>query len=185
MKKTASAIVLAALAIASSGAMAGGFVSGSVGQGHIDESCDGVPSCDTTDTAFKLVGGYQNQSGFGGEIGYISFGKAKLSGYGVSGEIKATALTLGIAYQATNQESDFGLNFRFGAANVKADLQASYAGYSVSDSETNWAPYFGIGLSYAFTKAVSLVVAADFSKAEYDGAKDDVRAITLGLRFDF
>ena len=185
MKKTASAIVLAALAIASSGAMAGGFVSASVGQGHIDESCEGWPSCDTTDTAFKFVGGYQSPSGLGGEIGYISFGKAKLADGGLSGEAEATALTLGIAYQA-NLGSDFGLNFRFGLANVKADLKATYAGFgSISDSETNWAPYFGIGLSYSFSKVVSLVAAADFSKAEYDGAKDDVRAITLGLRFDF
>jgi OOP family OmpA-OmpF porin len=186
MKKIASVITLAALALATSGAMAqSAYVSGAVGQGEFDESCDGVPNCDTTGTAFKLIGGYQAANGLAGEIGYISFGKAKLSGYGVSAEAEAGGLTLGLAYQA-NLGSDFGLNFRFGAAAVKTELSASAAGYgSVSESETNWAPYFGIGASYAFTKTVSMVLSADFSKAEFDGAKDDVRAITLGLRFDF
>lgn len=185
MKKIALILAMAGASLFSTGAMAQVYVSGAVGASEIDVECDGASTCDTKDTAFKLVGGYEFGNGFAAELGYANFGKAKAAEPGVSLEAKASALMLGVAYQAQINQ-DWGLNFRLGIASVKAEISGSVAGVgSASDDDSSTQPYYGLGVNYAVAKNVKLEFGADFTKAEYAGEKADVRAITIGVRYAF
>src|SRR3954468_3942309 len=65
----------------------GWLVGGSIGQSKIKVDCPAVASCDDTDTAFRVFGGYDFNKNFGAELGYTDLGKVTFSG----GDIKATA----------------------------------------------------------------------------------------------
>ncbi|MGA0611238.1 porin family protein [Caldimonas sp. KR1-144] len=185
MKKTALALAFAGASLASTGAMAQVYVLGGVGSGNIDVDCAGAAQCDKSDTAYKFVGGYSFGNGFSAELGYTNYGKAKASDSGIRAELEANALQIGAAYQAP-LATDWGLNLRLGLARMKTEISGSIAGVgSGSDSDTTTQPYFGIGVNYAFSKQVKVELGADFSKAEFDGDKGNVRAVTVGLRYDF
>lgn len=185
MKKIALALALAGASLFSTGAMAQAYVSAAVGASEIDVDCEGASTCDTKDTAFKLVGGYDFGNGFAAELGYADFGKAKAADGGLSAQFKASGITLGVAYQAQFNQ-DWGLNLRAGIVNMKAEISASAAGVgSGSDDDTTTQPYFGIAVNYALAKNVKLELGADFTKAEYAGEKADVRAVSVGVRYAF
>jgi hypothetical protein len=185
MKKIALTLIAASATLLSTGAFAQGYVSAAVGQSKVDLGCSGAETCDSTGTAFKLVGGYPLGNGWAGELGYINFGKAKAADAGDSLELKANAITLGAAYQFQFSPA-FGANFRLGVGAIKTKASATLAGIgSGSESETKAKPYFGLGLNYALSKTTKLELGADFTKAEIEGEKEDVRAVTFGVRFDF
>lgn len=185
MKKFAFAAVVAAASTLSSAAMAQAYVSAAVGQGHLDADCTGVASCDNTGTAAKVTGGYTFAPGFAAELGYLSFGKAKASDGPVSVDIKLEGFTVGVAFRAPLGEK-FGFSARAGAARLKSKVHGTVTGIgSASDAETHTKPYFGIGVDYVFNKNFRLEAGADFSKAELYDEKADVRAVTIGARFDF
>jgi OmpA-OmpF porin, OOP family len=185
MKKIASALAIAGACLFSTGAMAQAYVSGAIGASEVDLDCEGAATCDTKDTAFKLVGGYDFGNGFAAELGYADFGKAKAADGGISAELKASGITLGVAYQAQFNQ-DWGMNLRAGIINVKAEISGTVAGVgSASDDDTTTQPYFGIAVNYALAKNVKLELGADFTKAEYAGEKADVRAVSIGVRYAF
>jgi outer membrane protein W len=185
MKKITIAIAAAAGSFISTGAMAQVYVSAAVGQSHVNADCSGVASCDNNDTAYRATGGYTFGNGLSAELGYISFGKAKASNPGLSAELKADAVTLGVAYRAA-LSPNWGLGVRGGIASVKTTVSGTIAAFgSGSDSQTKAQPYFGIGASYAVTSKFSIEANADFSRAQFDDEKGDVRALTLGARYAF
>lgn len=185
MKKIATALAVAAAALLSNAAMAQGYTGASFGSGHVNVECDDGLNCDNSGTAFKVLSGYQFGNGFAGELGYLSFGKAKASAPGVSLEVEAAGFLLAAAYHA-EVARNFSLTARVGLMSLKTEISASVAGLgSASDSETNTKPYFGIAATYALTKAWKVELAADFSRAEYEGEDASVRAVTAGARFEF
>jgi OOP family OmpA-OmpF porin len=185
MKNIRLALIACALTLISFGAMAQSvYVVGGVGFGNVD-ACEGVSNCDSSNTALKLVGGYEFGRGFAVELGYIDFGTAHVSSGSLTADFKVKAPTFGVAYTAPLSNA-VGLNLRLGVANLKSNISVSVAGLGgASDSETKSAPYYGIGIQFAVAQNVRLVAAADFSRAEYHGEKADVRAITVGVRVDF
>ena len=96
-KVTIAALGLAAAALALPAAaqmsMSSGYVGGSLGQSKFKADC-GPFSCDKNDTSFRLFGGYQFTRNIAAELGYTDLGKLKVSGFGLSGEVKATAWDL-------------------------------------------------------------------------------------------
>jgi OmpA-OmpF porin, OOP family len=185
MKKIAIALAAVAASLISTGAMAQAYVSGAVGQGHTNVDCSGTTSCSNNGTAYRLIGGYGFSNGLAAELGYLSFGKAEASVSGVSAELKAKAVTLGVAFRA-KVASDWELGARVGVASVKTTISGSVAGFgSGSDSQTKAQPYVGIGAGYALTKNLTLEASADFSRAQYEDEKADVRALMVGARYTF
>lgn len=67
----------------------GAYLGLSVGQSKVKDVNCGSLSCDKTDTAFKIFGGYQFSRYIAAEAGYTDLGKVKGSGPGVSVEIKS------------------------------------------------------------------------------------------------
>ncbi len=185
MKKILIAAALFASAFISTSAMAQAYVSGDIGTGHANFDCDGATSCKKNDTAFKITGGWKLGSGFSAEVGYIDFGKTTASDSTTSVKIKPTAWTLGAAYEY-NFTPEFAGTVRLGVASVKTKVDASIAGVgSGSDSDTKTEAYYGLGVNYAIVKNVKLEAAVDFSRLDYSSQQANVRAITVGVRYDF
>ncbi|MBC7992076.1 MAG: hypothetical protein H7Z15_02380 [Rhizobacter sp.] len=114
----------------------------------------------------------------------MDFGKTKASGFGGSVEVGVSAVTVGGAVKG-NFTPDFAGHLRLGIASVKTEGKATSGFYNYSASETKAQPYFGLGLSYAFSNTLAMEVGADFTKAELEGGSNNVRAYTVGLRVSF
>jgi OOP family OmpA-OmpF porin len=189
MKKYVMGVVAAAAALLSTGAMAQGYISFAGGQSNADVDCTGTLSCDNNDTALKVVGGYKFENGFALELGYVDFGKAQarvyLAPYTVDVAFESQAFTFGGSFPM-NFTPEFAANFRIGVASVKTEGTVSVPTYGIyKESDSAAAPYFGLGLSYAFTTNVAGEVGVDFTKAEITGEKYDLRTVTAGVRFTF
>ena len=184
MKRTAFAILALATSMVSGTAFAQAYVAAAVGSAKADIDCAGTVSCDNTGTGLKVIGGYKFTPNLAGELSYFDFGKARASVNMppvANLELTAKAFALGVAFSGNFNDAVYGVA-RLGVASVKSEVTVVGAG---SDSETKAQPYFGLGLGYRFSKALSVELGADFSKAEYSGEKADVRMISLGLNYAF
>ncbi len=185
MKKWVGGLITISALLLSGGAMAQGYASFAAGQSKHVDGCTGFPgSCDDSGSSFKLAGGYYFADGVGLELGFVDFGKTKASGFGGTVEVAVSAVTVGGAFKG-NFTPDFAALLRLGIASVKTEGKFSSGFYNYSASETKAQPYFGLGLSYAFSKNLALEVGADFTKAELEGGSNNVRAYTVGLRVSF
>src|SRR5438270_755411 len=94
MSASSSARAPWATAAAAQGMMGGFYIGGGVGQSKAEDWCGNTfpgLSCDRTDTAWKLFGGYQINRNIAAELAYTNFGKFKASAFGISDEAKAQA----------------------------------------------------------------------------------------------
>lgn len=188
MIKAVSSIIAAALMLASN-AFAQGYVGAALGPTHLNDDCAGTTSCDLGGFGMKLFGGYRLNPTWAAEVNYFDFGKAEatgnVSGATVSAAIKGTAFGIGLVGSAPAAANWTGL-FRFGVAQVKAEVSGSVGSQSVpSDSDTSTQAYIGVGLSYAITKNLSIDGAGDWSKARWGDSSADVRLISIGLTYGF
>ena len=186
MKKWVGGLITVSALLLSGGAMAQGYATFAVGQSKHVDSCAGFSgSCEDSDSAFKLAGGYNFAGGVGLELGFVDFGKTKASWWsGTTASVQVSALTLGGAFKA-NFTRDFAGHLRLGVASVKSEGKAANGFYTYTASETKAQPYFGLGLSYAFSNTLALEGGADFTKSELEGGTTNMQAFTLGLRVSF
>ena len=184
MKKIAIALPVAAASFASTSAMAQNYVYGAIGASDVDIDCVGAASCDTKGTAFKLGFG-RDFGGWGLELGYADFGKAKVSDSGITAEARAQGVMLAAAWLPQLSEN-WGLAARGGVGYLKTRISGSISGVgSASDSEWNLAPYLGLGINYALTKSAKVELSVDFTRGEFQDEKADLRAVSLGFRYSF
>ena len=186
-KHLSAALALLTFSVAASAQTAYGLASVGVSQSSFD--CLGAPSCDKSDVAFKLMGGYKFTPNFAGEVGYFDFGKQKLSGGGASVDYQNSAWGIGVAYL---QDIGPAWNFvgRIGVAQVKTKLNASVQGVgSASDSDSNAAVYAGLSIGYKLSKTVSVDGAWDFSRGKYNkngiDESGNLNAFSVGMTFGF
>ena len=184
-------VLLAGAALALSGAVsAQTYATISFGSSSIKVDCAGAQTCDKSDTAFKLLGGYKFTPNVAVEAGYMSFGKAKIRDSGDSLDVGVTGFGVGVAF---HQDLSANWNFvgRLGLAQMKTKLDASIAGLgSASDSDSNAQLYGGLGVGYKINKQVSIDGAWDFTKGKYnkngaDPGSGNVNALSVGLTFAF
>jgi OOP family OmpA-OmpF porin len=166
----------------------GWYVGGSVGQSKVrDVDCTGG-SCDTKDTAFRILGGYQINRNFAAELGYHDLGKVTFSAPGVSADIKANAWELvGLgAYPFANQFSVYG---KFGAYHGESKISAAVAGLgSGSLKETNTDLTFGLGAQYDVSR--ELGVRGEWQRyknvgGDNTGGKSDIDVLSIGAIWRF
>ena len=99
------------------------------GLSELSSDCTGTTTCDKTDVAVKLIGGYRFTPSFAGELSYFHLGKATASVGSVSGEVKNAAYGAGVAYHADGPESHFVA--RIGAARVTTKVNGTIAGVEI------------------------------------------------------
>jgi OOP family OmpA-OmpF porin len=181
-------IGLAALLLGAT-AWAQGYGVVSAGMSRLSADCSGIASCDKTDTAFKLMGGYKFNPNVAVEVGYFDFGKATASDSTQSLSIKTSAFGGGIAYHQ-DLSSDWNFVARVGLAQVKTKISATLTGYgSASDSDNNVNAYVGLGVGYKLSKATSVDFAWDVTRSKYNkgglNESGNVSAFSVGLTFAF
>jgi OOP family OmpA-OmpF porin len=183
----AAAAVISPLAAAQD---SGWYIGASVGQSTFKDSCSGLPggvSCDDSDTAFGVFGGYQFNKYFGGELGYTDLGKTQASGLGASADIKAKAFEL-LAVGTFPITEQFSIYGKLGFFRWDVDASASGPGGGVSQSESGTDLTYALGVQYNFTKKFGV-------RAQYQQYKDagdaattgegDINVISVGIVYKF
>jgi OmpA-OmpF porin, OOP family len=183
-----STLFAASMALAGMAQAQEGYVGLGVGQSRADVDCTGTLSCDKTDTAFKLYGGYMFMPNFGVEGGYHNLGKFKATFVDnvlgtVNSEFKGDGFALfGVAAYPIDQFSVFG---KLGFASTKIKLSASAAGASASQSDRSTNVAWGLGAGYKFTKELGARAEFERFRAEFQGEKDDINVFSIGLQYSF
>jgi len=174
-------LLTALIAMAGSvGAHAEGiYVGVAAGGTNTDIDCNGVPSCDKSDTGFKLFGGYKLTENIAVEAHYADFGKATLSGNGASIDVKMSGFGIGAAYLG-DFTPDWNGVVRAGVARNKVKLDGA-----ASDSESKTKAYIGAGVGYKLTKEVALTAAVDYTEGEIQGDKAKATLYTIGVNYSF
>jgi OmpA-OmpF porin, OOP family len=204
MKKTLLSLAAGLALLATSGAYAQGYIGGAFGWTEIDADCSGTTKCDTSDTGYKVYGGYRFANQFAVELVYFDWGKATASigpeavparsrdvpmvTGSFSADLTAKGVGLGVAYFLPFSPEWSGVA-RLGVTQTDAKLSASYSGDSGSVSNKDPYAYYGLGVAYHFNKNLALTADADFSRAKFgaEGTYDtaNVRLLSLGLSFMF
>lgn len=145
-----------ALPAAAQTSMSKFYAGATLGQSTAKDACNDLAgtgiSCDDSDTAFKIFGGYQINRNFAAELGYADLGKVKAEALGLTEEVKSTAWDLSLigSYPINEQFSVFG-RLGFYMADVKDDTNF---GFSASNSNSDLT--YGLGARYDVTQNLGL-----------------------------
>ena len=171
--------VLSALAMASAPVAAqveeerGIYLGGSAGGGASKKACDGALTCDETDKAFKLFGGYQFNRNVAFEMGYAGLGDYVADGT----ETRVRAIDAVALFTAPVSQR-FAIIGRFGA--YRSHVEAS----GVINSATHNTS-FTWGLGVLFNVSRSLGLRAEWQHYPDIGGggtrQDDIDFLSLGL----
>lgn len=140
----------------------------------------GFPS-DNKDTSYNIYGGSYFNNNFGVELGYTDFGKVNRGG----GETEAEGINLSLVGRLPMSNS-FNLLGKVGTTYGRTRVSASPASGLATGTESDWGVSYGIGAEWAFTPALSAVLAWDEHNLKFVGSgKDRVSTTSLGLRYRF
>jgi OOP family OmpA-OmpF porin len=176
----ASAMVLAGPAFAQEQ----GFYAGvHIGQVKADVDCTGASTCDDSDSAWRILGGYQFNKNLAAELGYSDGGEVSLAGGGISASIETKLWEL-VAVGSWPFTQNFSAYGKLGM--YRADTDLSGTGVT-SESESNTGLTYGLGVRWDFTKNLG-------ARAEYQIYSDvggdnigesDVDVISVGVIWKF
>lgn len=185
LKKVSIALAIFSLSAAAS---AQGYGVVSVGSSKFSLDCSGATTCDKSDTAYKLLGGYKLNPNLAVEAGFFDFGKARASDATTSATIKVSAFGGGVAWHQ-DLAPDWNFVGRLGLAQVKTKIGGTLGSVTVSDSDNSVQPYVGLGVGYKLSKNMSLDLAWDASRGKYDknglNESGNVNAVSVGMTFGF
>lgn len=158
------------------------YVGISVGSAEQKVSLDGY-DISKSDTAFQIVGGYRITPNVAVEIGYTHFGKAEISGNGLSVSSKPQALHVA-AVGSYNFTKEFAITGKLGAAHARTKLEGTGV---PSDTETHNSLVYGVGVSYAISPVVSLTAEyQNFGKLiSEDGGDLKAHLVSVGVHYNF
>lgn len=140
----------------------------------------GFPS-ENKDTSYNIYGGSYFNNNFGVELGYTDFGKVNRGG----GQTEAEGINLSLVGRLPMSNS-FNLLGKVGTTYGRTRVSASPASGLATGTESDWGMSYGIGAEWAFTPALSAVLAWDEHNLKFVGSgKDRVSTTSLGLRYRF
>jgi OOP family OmpA-OmpF porin len=163
------------------------YAGGSIGQTTASDGCSGiiVPgiTCNDSDTAWRILGGYRINPNFSVELGYQDLGKVRATGFGVNGEVTANVWEL-VAVGTLPLRNRFSIYGKLGGYRGDTELRSN-AGFSGSDTNTDLT--FGIGGRYDFTPQVAF--RAEYQTYQSVGGDtvgtSDFDVISVGALFNF
>jgi OOP family OmpA-OmpF porin len=166
---------------AMTGPDSGWLVGGQVGQSKIKLDCPAGVSCDDTDTAFRVFGGYDFNKNFGVELGYADLGKVTVSALGLSGDVKATAWDI-MAVGRIPVFQNFDLYGKLGWYFADSKSSGALGGSSESNNDFTYA----IGAAYNFNKNLSVRLEwQQYSSVGSDSSNGDVDVYGIGVVYRF
>jgi OOP family OmpA-OmpF porin len=177
---------LAALALSFAGlsAHAQGYAGIGIGQSRADIDCTGTITCDRTDTAWKLYGGYMFHPNFGGQAEIYRQGRANFSaslgdGTTATGEFKGEGVGLyGLAIARDGIWSVFG---KAGVLSSRITGAARIQDLSASRRETHTHFGWGAGVGVDWTKNLGARLEYERLRGRLLGESVDVDQVTAGL----
>lgn len=161
----------------------GWYAGGSIGQSKADCDVSTFPgaSCDDTDTAFRVFGGYTFNKYLGAELGYADLGKVTATVGSLSAEIKSTAWDI-VAVGTIPVADKFSLYGKLGF--YQGDSKASGV---ASGSDSSSGMTYTVGAGYDFNKNLGMRV--DWQRYTDVGGdtvgKSDVDVIGVGVVYRF
>ncbi|HEY2336440.1 MAG TPA: outer membrane beta-barrel protein [Burkholderiales bacterium] len=179
---------------AMTGPDSGWLVGGSIGQSKFKTDCSGA-SCDDTDTAFRVFGGYMFNKNWGAELGYADLGKltatGTVTGVSVTADRKSTAwdlVAVGMLPFAEKFNGYAKVGMYMADTKLSGTASAFGATASSSSSKSNSDLTYTLGLGYDFNK--NLGVRAEwqkYSKVGSDdvGGKGDIDVYGVGVVYRF
>lgn len=164
----------------SSTATAQPFVGLSVGQSTLDDFCDGIPfgvSCDDTDSALKLFGGYRFNQNMAFEAAYIDMGESVATDGFDTLKAEATALNFSVL-GIIPVSSTFEIFGKFGLAfwDTKLSASGSFSGARDADGQDIM---FGAGVSFQATNQLSIRAEAEKFDNVGDGTATLESSVTI------
>lgn len=189
MNKLILTSLIAAAGAMSSAAVAQGYMGVGVGQSDYKVDCAATSHCDTKDTGAKIFGGFMVTPNFGIEAAYFDLGKAKASGsepdlgnFNLSGKADGVAL-YGVVMAPFD---NFNVFAKLGVAStkVKVDVTSSLHG-PASQSERSTELAWGLGAGYQFTKNVGARLEFERFRMKFEGEKDNIDLVSLGIVYRF
>jgi OOP family OmpA-OmpF porin len=161
----------------------GWYIGGTIGKTDVDLECGGGITCDDSDTAWRILGGYQLNRNFAVEAGYHDFGKASQSIPGLSADFKAKAWEI-VGVGAVPIGSQFALYGKAGFYRGEVDVRTG----GQSTEETNTDLTFGFGAQYNFNRQLGLRAEwqryADMGDNSTIG-ESDVDVLSVGIVYRF
>lgn len=150
------------------------YVGASAGQSDIDER-----GIDDDDTSFKVFGGYNFNRYFALEGAFVDFGELEDRGVGgIKNELDVDGFSFGAVGTYPISEK-FSVH---GKAGIYAwDLDANGAIAARFDDDDDTDPFYGVGVSYHFTKNYSVV--GEWERYEIDDF--DVDFVSVGFSYNF
>ena len=190
MSPLSKRIVVACAAATLTGiASAQGYVGLGVGQARAKLDCTGADTCDRTDTAFRLYGGYQFTPNVALEAAYYDQGKARVTGTdpllgSIGGDFKGQGVGLWGVLAAPMEAASFYAKLGVVSSRIKLDATSSALG-SASAAERHTRGPLGLGASYEF--APKWVARLDYERfrARFMDEKVSVDLVTLGAHYRF
>ena len=193
MNKSAATAAFVALSLGSPPAPASeqgqGYVGAGLGMGHLSLDCAGTNRCDNTHTGGKVFGGYRAANGWGGELIYVDWGRARATAAVaevgvVEGTIKARGFGAAVAYHAPLNGDWLGV-LRVGALSNRAKGTGVLGNASESVSERHANLYFGLGIGYRLMRNLSVDAGVDASRIKLMGDTANTALWSLGLSAAF
>ena len=159
----------------------GPYIGGSLGRSDMKDACEGVSiSCDKTDKAWKIFGGYQFNRNLAVELGYHNLGEVKATAGTLTETIKTNAWELvGVGlWPVANQ---FGVYGKLGGYRAEAKD-------SLDGKDTNTGVTLGAGLQW--DPMAPLGVRLEWQRynkvgGNNTGGKDNIDVLSLGAVWRF
>ena len=186
MKRIMIGITAALVALPAAAQEKGWYAGFSVGSSKAGDACNGTGggiACEDTTTTWKLIGGYQVNRNFAAEIGYTpELAKAKASGFGLTDEIKSSALELvAIPSYPIGEFSLFG---KLGIYTARTEETTNFAG---NESANNTDFTYGLGVGYQFHR--NFGARLEWQRYSKVGGgnigNEDIDTVSLGLLYRF
>jgi OOP family OmpA-OmpF porin len=167
---------------AMTGPDSGWLVGASIGQSKIKLDCPAGASCDNTDTALRVFGGYDFNKNFGAELGYADLGKVTVSALGLSGDVKATAWDVMAVGRLPLAGDKFALYGKLGWYFADSKGSGSIGGGSESNNDFTYA----LGGQYNLNK--NLGIRAEWQQYKSvggDSSNGNVDVMSIGVAYRF
>jgi OOP family OmpA-OmpF porin len=174
MKALLTAVVLTAALAMAGPAAAQLYLGATIGQAEFKEGCLGTGECDDSDTAWRILGGFQFNKFFAVELGYYDFGEAS------SGTAKLEAEAFELVAVGSFHFTD-----RFSVYGKVGGYQGTLKGGGIDEDSTDLT--YGIGARWDFTKRFG--VRGEWQRYESLGGgslvETDLDVLSIGLIFSF
>lgn len=157
---------------------AGAYLGGALGQSTFTDWCDISGTCEDTDTAWKLFGGYRANRNFAVEASYIDWGEVTASTGTV--DVAASQHSYGLAALGVLPLGERGFE-AFGKLGVLLTSQETRRiqpnPSTVNRDETEL--HYGLGVRYAFNRKLA-------ARAEWENTeKLKVQMLSIGVEYRF